>query len=154
MAVSVTSPDGQDWVVGRRLAPRLGNESAWARFHKRFRKVVSRTVDGVDVVDPGCLEVFGEGIVVALGVILFLLILFFVAIPLLVAVVDILIVIALALAGIAARIVFRRPWVIEARNDDDQVYRWRVVGWKASGERVGEIARILRAGATLPSGTV
>jgi len=150
MAVSVVSPDGRNWIVRRRLAPRLGAESLWGRFHKRYRKAVEQTGDVADV-DPGCLDVVGEGIVAAIGVIIVVLVLIFIAIPLLVAIVDFVIVIGIALLGIGARIVLRRPWVVEASAGGGLTFRWRVVGWKASGERVDEIAKQIAAGAT-PTG--
>jgi hypothetical protein len=151
MAVSAVSPDGRTWIVRRRLAPRLGSESLWGRFHKRYRKVVERTGDVADVDPGGCLDVVGEGIVAAIGVIVVVLVLIFIAIPLLVAIVDVVIVIGIALLGIGARIVLRRPWVVEASAGGGLTVRWRVVGWKASGERVDEIAKQIAVGTT-PTG--
>ena len=111
----------------------------------RYRSVVERTGDVADL-DPGCLDVIGEGFVAAIGIILAIVFLIFVIIPLAVAIVDILIVVLLALLGIGARIVLRRPWVVEALRGDGMAYRWRVVGWNASGERVAAIAKQIEAG--------
>lgn len=143
--MTAVAPDGQMWKVRRRLAPRLGTETAWGRFHKRYRQTISRIGDVADA-DPGCLDVFGEGIVAAIGIIIALVVLIFVIIPLLVAIVDMLIVILLALVGIGARIVLRRPWIVEAARADGLAYRWRVFGWKASGTRVAKVAKQIESG--------
>ena len=145
MAESIVARDGRRWVVRRRWMPRLGTETLWGRFHRRFRKVMKRVGDAADV-DPGCGELLGEGIAVALVVILVALLLFFVVVPLLVAIVDVLILVLLAIASALARILLRRPWIVEAVADDGTLQRWRVVGWRASGDRCTQIARRLEAG--------
>lgn len=60
MAESIVGRDGRRWVVRRRWMPRLGTETLWGRFHRRFRKVFERVGDAADV-DPGCGELLGEG---------------------------------------------------------------------------------------------
>ncbi len=40
--VTVTGPDGRPWVVRRRWVPRLGNDTPWQRFHRRFRSTMER----------------------------------------------------------------------------------------------------------------
>ena len=140
MAETVLARDGRRWVVRRRWMPRLGTDTLWGRFHRRFRKTFDRVGDAADV-DPGCGELLGEGIAAALVVIAVALLLFFVAVPLLVAVVDVLILVLLAFLGALARVLLRRPWTVEAAADDGTVRRWRVVGWRASGERCAQIAR-------------
>jgi hypothetical protein len=145
MAESVVDPQGRRWVVRRRWMPRLGVETLWGRFRRRFRRVFDRVGDAADV-DPGCAEVLGEGIAVALVVIIVVLALFFVVIPLLVAIVDVLILLLLTVAGAAARVLFRRPWTVEASADDGTTLRWRVVGWRSSGEQCVRIGQRLQAG--------
>ena len=144
------SPDGRTWVVRRRWVPRLGAETVWGRFHRRFRQTVKRTSDVADA-DPGCLDLLGEGLVAAIAVVLAVIVLIFVLIPLLVAVVDVVIVLLLALLGVAGRILLRRPWTVEARADDGAVLVWRVVGWRASGEQVDRAAEHITAGAVPPT---
>ena len=145
----VVGPDGRTWVVRRRWGPRLGAQTVWGRFHRRFRQTLRRTGDLADV-DPGCSLDLGEGIVVVVLVILFLLLAVFVAIPLLVALLDLLLVVLLAIAGVVARVAFRRPWTVEATAGDGTRLRWRVVGWRASGVRRGEVAQLLGAGIVPP----
>lgn len=117
----------------------------WGRFHRRYRQTVRRTSDVADA-DPGCLDVLGEGVAVAVVVIVVVAAAIFVGIPLLVAVVDLVIVVLLALLGLVARVVLRRPWTVEARAEDGTALDWRVAGWRASGERITEVEQLLAAG--------
>jgi hypothetical protein len=149
-AQTVQAPDGRTWVVRRRWVPRLGAESIWGRVYRRFRQALRRA-GNITEADPGCLEILGEGIGVAIAVVVVVAFLIFVAIPLVFALLDLVIVLLLALLGILARIVFRRPWVVEARADDGAISTWRVVGWTASRERCTEIAQLLAAGVTPPA---
>ena len=100
--------------------------------------------------DPGCLDLIGEGIVVAITVVVGLLIVLLVILPLLVAVVDLVVVLLLALLALLARVVFRRPWTVDATASDGTRLTARVVGWRASGERAAEIGELLGAGITPP----
>lgn len=145
MAEEIVDPQGRRWVVRRRWMPRLGAETLWGRFRRRLRRTFDRVADGADV-DPGCAEVLGEGIVVAVLMIAAALLLFFVFVPLLVAVVDVLLLLLLTVVGATARVLFRRPWTIEAAADDGTTRQWRVVGWRASGERCGHIGQRLQVG--------
>lgn len=140
------------WTVRRRWVPRLGRETLWGRFQRRFRRVVHRVTEGAEVADPGCLELLGEGVAVAVAVILGILLLAFVVIPLLVAVVDVLIVLLLGVLGILARILLRRPWVVEARTAGERTVFWRVVGWRASGDERDRVAEWIAATGTVPPG--
>jgi hypothetical protein len=153
----VQAPDGLRWEVRRRWATRLGNETLWGRFRRRIRGTGSRgraLLDGADVADGCVFDDLLVGVAVAIAVILVVVLLVFVMIPLLVALVDLLILLLLGLLGLFGRIVFRRPWTVEARGDDDTVRRWKVVGWRASAERRDEIAALLAAGITPPGGEV
>lgn len=145
MAGWFVAPDGRRWKVRRRWAPRLELETVWGRFHRRFRSTISRMTDGD--ISPGCLDIFGEGVVAALLLLVIALVLVLVVIPLLVAIVDLVIVLILAGASILARIGLRRPWTIEARAEDGTRQTWRVVGLRASGAKVAEISRLLQSGA-------
>lgn len=148
-------PGGQAWVVRRRWAPRFAGDSVFGRFHRRITGTGRRArnvADGLDVVPDGCIDAddIFAGVAIAVVVVLVVLLAVFFVIPLLVALVDLVIVLLLALLGIVARIVFRRPWTIEARADDGTVHTWKVVGLRASGERRDEIAEMLAAGITPP----
>lgn len=149
MATTITGPDGRQWTVRRRLAPRLGAETVLGRIRRRVASVTNRTTDGLNVAD-GCMSFDLDGIVVLLIVVAALLLLVFVVVPLLVVIVDLVILLVLAFLGIVARVAFRRPWVLEAASGDGQRHQWRVVGWRSSGERCREIAQMLTAGVTPP----
>jgi hypothetical protein len=159
--VTVTGPDGRPWVVRRRWVPRLGNDTPWQRFHRRFRSTMERgrkLSDAGDVAsDFGCGIDLLEGLVVAVLLLLLLVFLLMVALPLLLALLDLLVLLLLALVGVAARVVFRRPWVVEAAHAGppvESVLRWNVVGWRLSAERCQEIAASLQAGIVPPDGEV
>lgn len=149
MATTITGPDGRQWTVRRRLAPRLGAETVFGRARRRVGSVINRTTNGLDVAD-GCLAFDLDAIVVVLLVLVALLLLIFVVIPLLVVIVDLVILLLLALLGIVARVVFRRPWVLEAASSDGRRHQWRVVGWRRSGEQCRHIAQMLAAGIVPP----
>ena len=167
---TVTTPGGHGWRVRRVWAPRLGGEGLWNGFRRRTR--VSRRVasEAGDVADPGCVgDLLDDliAIVVIAAVVAFTLL---VAIPLLMAILDVMLLALLTVLGIGARIVFRRPWVVEARSttpvpvdarDGDggptaapttelRRHTWRVVGWRASGDMVDAVANVLAHGNPLP----
>lgn len=145
-AVPQTGPTPVTWDVKRRWIPRLGADTLWSRFWRRFRKMFHRAGDAASADGGGCAGDVGGGILAAILVILFLLILVFVVFPAVVAIIDLAILLILALGGLIARVCFRRPWLIEARDGTGRVLRWRVVGWKASAERVEDIRHLLADG--------
>ncbi len=134
MSATVTAPDGRTWKVRRQWVPRLGSETLWGRFTRRVRRRTKGEPDrnGLDAGDT--LHAFDlDGFVVALAIIAFLVFMFFLGWPLLMALVDVLVVLVLLVVGVIARVVFRRPWTIEARaTGTDEVRHWRIVGWRAS----------------------
>jgi hypothetical protein len=150
----VQAPNGQQWAVRRRWAPRLGNQTLPGRAASRLRRIIRWAKDllgHADITDIGCLlddiaVVFG--VLIVLGLVVTLLVL--VVVPLLVALLDLVLVLLLAVLGVLARVVFRRPWTIEARSADGAVQRWPVVGWRASRERRDEIAALLASGIVPP----
>lgn len=95
-------------------------------------------------------DVFGEGFLVGLALIVAILVLMFVVIPFVVALVDLLVLVLLALAGLAGRILFRRPWCVEAVSDRGRTYRWSVVGWRESARSVAEARQLLASGIMPP----
>jgi hypothetical protein len=133
LRVKVTTPAGV-WHVRRRWAPRhLGSDTIWARFLRRSRKVRRRTSALGDAPDPGCAGDVAEGIVVLVVVIAVVLFLIFIGIPFLIALGELLLVVLLAVAGVVSRVVFRRPWTVDAVDPEGTHHQWRVVGWRPSG---------------------
>jgi hypothetical protein len=53
-----------------------------------------------------------------------------------------------------ARLLFRRPWVVEAASDTRERRRWRVVGWRASRELLANVANASPHGHELPATNV
>ncbi len=63
-------------------------------------------------------------------------------------VVEAIVVFLVALALIVGRVVFRRPWTVEAVGEE-KTYEWAVVGWKKSRDMIDEIAFRLENGDAL-----
>lgn len=153
--VGVVGPDSREWVVRRRWVPRLGPETLWGRFRSRIRGARERTSEFGDLPDLGCAGGLAEGLVVGIVGLVTVLVVLLVLVPLLVALVDVLVLLVLALLGALARVMLRRAWIVEAAHAESPVrraLRWKVVGWRASGERCREIARALEAGIVPPDG--
>ena len=158
-AREVTTPTGERWRVGRLWAPRIGGETVSART-RRFRRDhwrrTRRTLDASDALDGvGCAFELSEA-VVWFGVAVLLVILLLFLVPLLAGVVELLLLLVLVGGGVVAKVVFRRPWVVEAEAVDGpregRLVAWRVVGWRASGQQVVDVVRGLEAGVDLPPG--
>jgi hypothetical protein len=122
--------------------------------------------------DPGCAVDALEDVFIVVAIVAVLVVLALVGLPLVLAIVDLVVLIVLTVLGIGARIVFRRPWVVEAWSlvpvpvdgrdgaawPSDSATRelrrhtWRIVGWRASGEMVDAVANALAHGNPLPPG--
>lgn len=110
----------------------------WARVAERFRRVRRRAVElGSDVPDPGMDVADASGIVVAVVVVIVAVFavafLALVGIPLLIALGELVILVVLAVAGLVGRVLFRRPWTVDAVSPSGDHRVWPVVGWRASG---------------------
>lgn len=140
-----------DWHVRRRWAPRhLGSDTIWGRFRHRNRRVRRRTSELGDVPDPGCVGDLGETIAVFVVVVVMVLFLALVGLPFLIALGELLLVVLLAAAGLVGRVLFRRPWTVDAVGPDGQHNVWAIVGWRASGAARALIADRLRATGDVP----
>lgn len=147
---TVTTPRNEQWQVRRLWAPRLQGETLWARFRRRLRRVRRRSDDVGDVAGCG-LDLVDDLVVVAAVVAVGLFVVFF-AVPLLIAVLDVLVIVLLTVLGVAARVLLRRPWTVEATGPDGLRRTWRVVGWRNAGELVDEVANDLAHGHPPPAG--
>ena len=134
----VVDPVGDEWVVRRRWAPR---RLRWRGSGRRAMDVL----DGGDLVGMGAdLPVVGV-VLTAVALLLFAVGAVLFIVPALVFVVELLVVVAIVGIGLVGRVLFGRPWTIEARRlDDDRTYEWKVVGWSESRERIEAIAERLR----------
>jgi len=136
-ALEVTDPEGRTWKVRRRWVHRT---VSW----RGGRKVPDVDVPGLDLLDDE-LGIFAAIGLAITGVVLVVLGVIFV-IPALIFVIELVLVVLLVALGAGARILFRRPWTVEARvagtNDGRE---WKVVGWRASGELVDTLAERIRS---------
>lgn len=151
----VQGPDGLRWVVRRRWAPRLRDQTIWERIRSRYKKMIRRTGDAAgDVPDPGCIgDLFDDlvpALIVLVAVVVVGAVLFFFLIPMLLILMDLILLLLLTVLGILGKIVFRRPWTIEASCDNGDRRMWKVVGWRASGAHLQDVAQHLEAGIPFP----
>jgi hypothetical protein len=157
MAERVAGPDGRSWVVMRRWVPRLPGETLWGRFRSRFGRGSRRTRKWDGVGDVANLAAEGAdglgGVFAVIGLVLAAVVLVLLVLPLLIALVEVLVLVLLALVAIGARILFRRPWTVEAVASDETILEWRIVGWRASAEHARTVAGLIAAGMEPPGAT-
>lgn len=131
--------------------PRRVEERIGPRLRRRLKQSLRLTTDSGEGL--GCALEVGEAIGVVILVVALVAMLLLFVVPLIAAVVDVVVLLALTGFGIVGRVLFRRPWTIEARAGDGTTYRWHVVGWQASGRFRAEAAECLVAG-IVPAGAV
>ena len=72
--------------------------------------------------------------------------------------VELIILGALLAAGVIGRVLFRQPWVIEARSNDPLTpgrrLEWHVIGWRKSQSLIQKVTSDLAAGREPPQGTL
>lgn len=125
------------------LARRYGG---WRQDKKR------RKDDGIDVPDLdglGAIDDFWVGVAVIIGLIVFGLLFWWLLLPLLLLVLDVVAVGVLLVVGVLGRVLFRRPWKVQATGGADaaEVTAW-VVGWRAALRTRDEMADRLRLAGT------
>lgn len=140
----VTAPDGTTWVVRRQWARRVATRALQARLAGRRRR--RRRENGgwtwSEVAETATwLPEFDVVMILAVVAVVAVVVLGLFAV-----VVDVLVVAALVLGGGVARMLFRRPWTVEAVADSGERFTRQVVGWGASGRARDEIAAGLRHG--------
>ena len=135
-ARTVRAPGGRTWRVRRR----------WTRRRLRWRGRAGR--EGWDLLD--LTDAIELGPLAVIGIIAAVLLAVFFVIPLLVAALELLLLVVLLALGVVAKIVFRRPWEVDAETvgPPPDHRRWAVVGWAASGRAVDHVAQSLEAGLT------
>lgn len=136
----VTGPDGSEWTVKRTWVHRR------LRWRGRSGDDAVHLLDGVDLASAVD-DLPGIGVVgvilaaLAAGVLLVVFV-----VPALVFVFELLLILLLVALGVAAKILFRRPWTIEARQPGaDHAYEWKVVGWRAGNDTIDEVATLLQS---------
>ena len=137
------TPGGEVWHVRRLWAPRLQQERLWTRVRRRMGRSGRVAGELTSTPDIGFLDLFDDvfaviGLVIAAVIVV--VVLAFVVMPLVVALLDLLVVVLISLVGVAGRMMFRRPWVVEAVDSDGHRYTWRIVGGRESRAAVDAIA--------------
>jgi hypothetical protein len=86
------------------------------------------------------------GVVIAIGIVA-LIALIVVGVPVLVFVFDLAILGILLVLGVIARVLFRRPWIVEAATDGPSSFRrrWPVTRWGASERALDRVAERIRS---------
>lgn len=134
MATVVSTHDGGRWRVGRRWVP-------W-RFRRRRR---STSLDGVEL--PLDIASIADGPFVVIGVVAVIVLFAFTVVPMVLALIEISILVLLVAAGVLARVLLRRPWIVDVeRLDAPGRTSWKVVGLRRSGELITALATQLQSG--------
>jgi len=145
-ASQVVDPNGNEWTVRRR----------WVHRRLRWRGGGRPTgfMDGADLAGLGAdLPIVGVVLtVVALVLLAIAMVLFIV--PAVIFLVELLLIVAIVAVGLTGRLLFGRPWTVEAQQRGaDQAYEWKTSGWHASAALVHEVAEQLRATGQTTGGT-
>jgi hypothetical protein len=154
MAKEVVAPDGRAWTVRRRWDPRDPDRKRPFEEVRRQLSTRRQEFTAGDLFEGGAHGVGGLAEGGGIGFLLLLLIFavalaWFVVVPLFFLAVEVVVVVTLLVAGVAGRVLLRRPWIVEA-TDDWTIHRWEVVGWRASGDHARLVAEQLAAGMPLP----
>jgi len=148
---SVTDPDGRPWTVGIRWLPRKPHWIGWGPGRNEGKKRTEREWNWYDGLDVFNLD-FSDGpapLAAIAAIAVFVFVLWFFVLPIAILALDLLFLLLLAAVSIATRVLFRRPWIVEATTPGEQHQR-PVVGYRASKEMVDETARTIQLAGTLP----
>lgn len=136
----VRSPDGRNWKVRRRWT-----ERPVSRLRERWRRS-RREVDGEDVFDGlmfiDGVEGFGAiGAALAIGALVLLLL------PLVGVALELVVLLLVIAYGLFARVVLRRPWIVDAVDVEDGEERvaFAVKGWRDSSAALRELRTAIAA---------
>lgn len=150
----------------RALARRFGG---WRRKRKNRDGDAGELVDGALQIGDAATSGSGGGgggdfdlgdaivvlVVIFLAVIAAAALFWWVLLPLLLIAIDLLIVVVLLVVAVVGRVLFRRPWTVEATAGNGERVNAEVVGWRAALRRRDEIAESVRLGqrpVDVPSG--
>lgn len=145
-----------EWQVRRRWLPHRDNIGVRARFTARRRrrrakhdekngKFQKRDLLDIPSGGDGCLDEIGFAVLVIV-VIAFVI---FVGWPVLLILLDLLWLVAIGLVGIGGKVLFRRPWRVEAVSSLGDRHEWDVVGFRRSGALRDDVKVKLATGVTV-----
>jgi hypothetical protein len=119
----------------------------WLPWRLRWRGAAPRGEDPGWIDLPLELGDFGFVVVALLGLVVFV----FFILPALILVVEVLLLLVLMALTVAARLLFGRPWTVEAAGEGGEpaVKRWGVIGLRRSRRVVAHVADALERGATI-----
>jgi hypothetical protein len=146
MATEIRDPKGRTWTVRRRWNPRPDRPILRHTLSRQTERWAPRDLFGAGA------EAIPELLAGALFVVGFLLLgvfVYYVVVPLALLAIDLTIVVVVAVTAVVGRLLFKRPWIVEA-TDGLHTERWDVVGWRASGDHARLVAQQLRDGLPLP----
>jgi len=111
-------------------------------------------MDGASLVDAGAdLPIVGV-ILAALALLLLAVAAVLFIVPAVIFLVELLIVVVIVGAGVLGRVLFGRPWTVQAHEPrTERTFEWKVQGWRASGKLVDSIAEQLRTTGQPAGGT-
>ena len=141
----VTAPDGTAWTVGR-LWFGEHEMKTWEWRTRLGSKLVEADGSGLDVFDGLDLE---SGLVLLAGV----LALAFIVVPVVLFGLELIIIGCLLAVGVLSRSLFGKPWTIAATRSGARAPAalWRVKGWRASSELIGQVCVDLQVRGQLAS---
>ena len=128
--------DGTEWRVGRKWLP-------WSPKLRSDLGDIGHFEPG-DLFDSPVGVLFGLVALVVAGVV------FFFLFPILALVAEILLIAVVLVGGVGARVVLRRPWLVQAESATRRL-EWPVVGWRASGAQIKAVAAALEEDRALPA---
>jgi hypothetical protein len=138
----VTAPDGERWRVRRRWLDRQGPSLRQRLKKKRENEPGADPVDlplGLDLLD---------GTVIGIAIVVTVVVVVFVLVPLIGIAIELLVLAFLFGSSLVGRVVFRRPWTIEAVKADHPGERvaFPVKGWRQSSQALDELRTAIAAG--------
>jgi hypothetical protein len=149
-SAKISSPLGETWVVSREWVK--GPKVRWGvRRKPRAKDLDFIDVSPFDFIDS--LTGIAIMLAIAAGIVIAGFLTAFVILPLIGFAVEFAIALVLLAYGLIARVLFRRPWVIHAKNLDkpSSSRDFKVVGWQRSREAIAGIEQLIASGADLDS---
>jgi hypothetical protein len=139
----VRAPDGRRWRVRRRWLDR-SPPSLRERWRKNKEGRESDADSAFDL--PWEIDLL-DGTTIGIALIAVVLLFVFVLIPLVGIALELIVLLVLFLSSVVARVVFRRPWVVEAVEVDNPEGRvaFAVKGWRQSSQALGELRTAISA---------
>jgi hypothetical protein len=145
MARKVVSADGTHWSVGRRW---LRRRPRWRGKKRKKEKESGGGFDDLFVSDLLDLDVpVISGVLTAVAIVALVVLAVTFVFPAVILLIEVVLLALIAGVGLAARILFRRPWTVEAMNTGTgELHVWNVVGWRSSSGLVDRVADALTRG--------